>query len=214
MIFLPNGSTISIATGYAVVRTMSAITNATEAVATLAASHGVLANDIIEVTSGWAKLNSRVAQVKSVTTNDVTLKSINTTNTQLYPAGSGTGSVRVVSGWTQISQILDSSAAGGEQQFYTYQFLEDTDTERQLPTIRSARSISLTVADDPTLPHYAILDAADQDRLPRALRLSMPSGAVIYYNGYVSFNKTPTLTKNEAMALNVTFSLAAEPIRY
>ena len=214
MIFLPNGSTMSIATGYAAVRAMSAVTNATEAVATLAASHGVLANDIIEVNSGWAKLNSRVVQVKSVTTNDVTLKAVNTTNVQQYPAGSGAGNVRVVSGWTQITQILDSSAAGGEQQFYNYQFLEDTTDERQLPTIRSARSISFVLADDPTLPHYAVLDAADQDRLPRALRLAMPSGAFIYYNAYVSFNKTPTLTKNEAMALNVTFSLTSEPIRY
>ncbi len=214
MLYLPNGSVVAIASTYDALDDISAITNASEAVATLEASHGVLQGDIVEITSGWAKLNGRIARAKTVSTNDVTLEGINTTSTTNYPAGSGVGSVRVVSAWTQISQILESTAAGGEQQFYNYQFLEDTDSERQIPTIRSARSLQFTVADDATLPHYAILDAADQDRIPRALRLTMPSGAVVFYNGYVSFNKTPTLTKNEAMALVVTLSLSAEPTRY
>lgn len=210
---LPNGAVISIASSYGTSSAMSAITNASEAVATLAAAHGVVENDIIEITSGWSKLNGRIVRADSVSTNDVTLEDINTSSTTRYPAGSGTGSVREISAWTQISQVLESTSAGGEQQFTTYQFLED-DTERQIPTNKSAQSLTLSVADDPTLAHYSVLVAASDDRLPRAIRIQLPAGGVIYMNGYVTFNKTPTLTINEVMACQVTISLVAEPTRY
>lgn len=210
---LPNGSIISIASTYATAATMSVLSNASEAVATLSASHGVVENDILEITSGWSKLNGRIVRADSVATNDVTLEDINTSSTSRYPAGSGTGTVREITAWTQVSQVLESTSAGGEQQFTNYQFLED-DTERQIPTNKSAQSITLRVADDPTLAHYAILSAADEDRLPRAIRVQLPAGGVIYMNGYVTFNKTPTLTINEVMACQVTISLVAEPTRY
>lgn len=192
---------------------MTAISNATQAVATLEASHGVIANDIIVVTSGWSRLNGRVVRAESVSTNDVTLDDINTSSTTLYPAGSGAGSVKEVSGFTQVTQVLEFSTEGGEQQFVTYSFLED-DTERRIPTVKSAQGFNLVIGDDPTLPHYALLDAADQDRLPRVIKVQLPGGSVIYYNAYVTLNRTPTLTKNEVMGLRASFSLLADPTRY
>lgn len=210
---LPNGATVSIASTYGAVRVMSAISNAAEAVATLEASHGVVENDILEVTSGWSKLNGRIVRADSVATNDVTFEDINTTSTTRFPAGSGTGSVREISAWTQITQVLETGSSGGEQQFATYSFLED-DTERQLPTVKSAQSLTLTIGDDAALAHYAVLAAADEDRLPRAIRVALPSGSTLYYNCYVTLNKTPTLTKNEVMGLQVTLSLVADVTRY
>jgi hypothetical protein len=210
---IPNGAIWSIASTMGAQKTMSAITNATQGVATLEASHGVIANDILVVTSGWSKLNGRVVRAESVSTNDVTLDDINTSSTTNFPAGSGTGSVKEVTAWTQITQVLEASSSGGDQQFATYSFLEDN-TERQIPTVRSPISIALTVADDPSLAHYTVLAAADDDRLPRALRLQLPGGSIIYYNAYITMNKTPTTNKNEVMGLQVTFSLVAEPTRY
>ncbi|AKJ28841.1 phage tail protein [Caldimonas brevitalea] len=210
---LPNGATVSIASTYATLKNMTAITNAAQAVATLEASHGVAVSDILEVSSGWSKLNNRIVRASAVATNDVTFEGINTTSTSRYPAGSGTGSVRKITAWTQITQVLDSSTSGGEQQFTSYSFLED-DTERQIPTVKSAQSITFNVADDSTRPHYTVLVTADEDRIPRAIRVVLPTGAVLYYNAYVTFNKTPTLTKNEVMANQVTLSLVADPTRY
>lgn len=210
---LPNGSIISIASAYGAVKAMSALSNASEGVATLEASHGVVVGDVVEITSGWSKLNGRIARAKAVDTNDVTLEGINTSSTQLYPAGSGTGSVREVSTWQQITQVLRTTTDGGEQQFATYSFLED-DTERRIPTRKSAKGLTVNIADDATLPHYAVLDAADQARTPRAIRVQLPNGAVLYYNAYVSFNKTPTLTVDEVMALTATLSFVADETRY
>lgn len=210
---LPNGATIAIGSAYAAAATMSAITNATNAVATLSASHGFIVGDIGRIVSGWSQLNGQVARVSAVSVNDVTLEGINTLSTVRFPAGSGTGSLQEVTAFTQVTQVLDTGTSGGDQQFTPYSFLEDSN-ERQIPTNKSAQSFTLTIADDASLPHYAVLVAADDDRLPRAVRFLLPSGSPLYYQGYVTMNKTPTITKNQVMGLQVTVSLIANPVRY
>jgi len=210
---VPNGALVAIASGYGAVKTMSVLTNANPGVATLEASHGVATGDIIEVTSGWLRLTDKVVRAGTVATNDVPLEGINTTSTATYPAGSGTGSVREITGWTQLSQILSSSSSGGEQQFVEFQPLE-ADQQRRLPTVKSASGLTLMVADDPSLAGYALALVANDDRQPRAVRITLPGGALIFYNAYITLNKTPTLTVNEIMACEVTLSLKNEPVRY
>ena len=210
---LPNGATVSVGTTYATAKNMTAVSNANPAVATLEASHGIIVGDVFRVVSGWSKLSGRVPRASVVATNDVTMEGIDTTSTTTYPAGSGVGTVQEVTGWTQITQVLEAATSGGEQQFTTYSFLEDS-TERQIPTAKSAQSFTLTIADDSTLPHYAALLAADTDKLPRVIRLALPSGSKLYYQAFVTINPTPTITKNEVMGLQVTFSLIADPVRY
>src|SRR4051794_11554114 len=130
---LPNGAIVSIASGYGAAKNMSALTNATTAIGTLEASHGVIVGDFIEVTSGWSRLTDKVVRASVVSTNDVSLEGINTLLTSIYPAGSGTGTIREITGWTQLSQVLSSSSNGGEQQFLEYQFLE-SDAQKRIPT--------------------------------------------------------------------------------
>lgn len=210
---LPNGAIVAIASGYGASKTMSAVSNASTAVATLEASHGVLENDFIEVTSGWSRLNNRIIRAGGVATNDVDLDGINSTSTAIYPSGGGTGSVREITGWTQLTQILESSTSGGEQQFLEYQFLED-DAQKRIPTFKSASGLTFSVADDPSLAGYILAATANDDRLPRAVRVTLPSGSIILYNAYISLNPTPSLTVNSIMAVQVTLSLLNEPVRY
>lgn len=209
---LPNGAVVSIASAYAAPITVTAVSNANPAVAT-AEGHGLANGDIVEVTSGWSRLNSRIARVAGVTADTFQLEGINTTSTNLYPAGGGAGSVRKVSTWQQITQVLEFTTSGGEQQFVTYSFLEE-DVEHQIPTVKSASSFAMTIGDDAELPWYSILSDANDDRIPRAVSVVLPSGSAIFYNGYVTLNKTPTLTKNELMGLQSTVSLTSEPMRY
>jgi hypothetical protein len=211
---LPNGAVISIASGYGTLSTMSVVTNANPAVATLGASHGVSPGDIIEVTSGWSRLNGKIVKAGTVVTNDVQLLGINSTDTTKYPVGAGIGSIREISGWTQLSQILTSASSGGDQQFITYQFLED-DAEKRLPSNKAAAGLEFTIANDPTLAGYILAEAANDDRLPRAIRIVLPNAATIFYNAYISLNKTPTLNVNALMSNQVTLSLVNnEPVRY
>lgn len=210
---LPNGALIAIAASYGASKNMTALTNANPGVATLEVAHGVSTGDFLEVTSGWSRLTNKVVRAGTVATNDVPLEGQDTTLTSIYPAAGGTGTVREITGWTQLSQILSSSSSGGEQQFLEYQFLE-SDAQKRIPTFKSAAGISFTIADDPTQPGYQLASAANDDRLPRAVRVTLPNGSIILYNAYISLNKTPSLTVNELMAVEVTLSLLAEPVRY
>ncbi|MFV8603865.1 phage tail protein [Ralstonia pseudosolanacearum] len=210
---LPNGTTFAIAASYGPDKAFTAITNAKPAKLS-GVAHGFAKGAILEVSSGWSRLDGRVARADAVTADAFALDGIDTTDTGTYPAGTGIGSVRPVLSFQQISQVLQSAASGGDQQFYNYSFLEDTGDEKQIPTIRSARSYTLTIADDPTLAHYALLEAADEDREPRAVQMKLSGGSPIYFRAYVSFSKVPTTTKNEAMAITVTLSLTGEVTRY
>jgi hypothetical protein len=89
-----------------------------------------------------------------VATNDVTVEGLNTTSTANFPAGSGTGTIREVTAWTQITQILETGTEGGEQQFVTYSFLEDS-AEHQIPTVKTPTVFKFTIGDDASLAHYS-----------------------------------------------------------
>lgn len=209
---LPNGVLLALATAYAAADTVTAVSNANPAVATSTA-HGLSNGAYVEVTSGWSRLNNRVVRVANVTANTFELEGINTTDTEDYPAASGAGSVREITTFTQIAQILELTSSGGEQQFVTYSFLEQ-DFESQLPTQQSPMSMTMVIADDPTLAGYVALKAAAETRDLVALRATLPDGSKILYNGYVSFNETPTMTKNQIMGVTATFSLQGRPVRY
>lgn len=211
-ISLPNGALVHIASGYGSWKTMSAISNADPAIATLEASHGIIVGDIMEVDSGWSRLGDKIVRAASVSTNDVGLEGIDTTLTSIYAAGSGTGRVREITGWTQLDQILNSNSTGGEQQFLEYQFLE-SDGQRRIPTTKSAFGFTLSVGDDETKAGQILCQEANDDRLQRAVRITLPSGRKIFYNAYIS-KGLPSLTQNEIMACEVTFSLLNEPVRY
>ncbi|WP_052172314.1 phage tail protein, partial [Xanthomonas maliensis] len=208
---LPNGALIFIASGYAAASNITAASNASPSVAT--AANTLAAGDFVEVTSGWSRLTSKIVRVASPTSSQFAMEGIDATNTAIYPAGSGGGTFRKVSAWTQIAQILSSASDGGEQQFLTYQFLE-SDSEKRMPTVKSASGLTFGIADDPSLAGYQVLSAANDDRIPRAVRILLPSGSVLLYNAYVSLNKTPSLTVNQIMAVQATLSLLAEPVRY
>jgi len=209
---LPNGALISIASGYGTAVAISAITNANPAVATSTA-HGFANGDFVEVTSGWSRLTNKVVRISGVTANTFNLENVDATLTSIYPAASGAGTARKVTGYTQLSQILTSSSNGGEQQFLEYQFLE-SDAQKRIPTFKSAAGLTFSVADDATQAGYILAAVANDDRLPRAVKATLPSGGVISYNAFISVNKTPSLTVNELMAVECTMSLLAEPVRY
>jgi hypothetical protein len=209
---LPNGGTFAIASAYGSSITITALSNANPAVAT-ATAHGLSNGDIIEVSSGWAKLNNRPVRVVGVTANTFNLEGIDTTSTTAYPAAGGTGTVRKVNTFVQLAQILSTATSGGEQQFTTYQFLE-SDEASEIPTNKSPRRLTLSLADDPTLPGYIEAAKANEDRLQRVIRFSLPNGSVIYYNGYVSVNETPSTTQNELMAVELTLALQGRATRY
>lgn len=193
-------------------KTITAITKANPGVVS-STSHGFSNGDIVVMTSGWSNLNNRVVRVASSATNSFNLEGIDTTSTTLYPALGGAGTATQVTAWTQIAQIMGFSTSGGEQQFTTYSFLENN-FESQIPTYFSAMSMTIDIADDPSLAGYLALKAAAEARAQRALRIQMADGSALYYQGYVGFNETPSVSKGQVMTVKASFSLQSRPVRY
>ena len=211
-ISLPNGALVAIAATYGAAKTNTAVSNAAEAVMAMAAGHSFATGDIVEVTSGWSRLTDKVVRV-TVVADNATIDDYDTSSTSIYPALGGVGTAREILTWTQLSQILSSTSNGGDQQFLEYQLLE-ADAKKRIPSFKNPSGLSFLIADDPTLAGYILASAANDDRLQRAVRITLPSGSLLYYNAYISLNKTPTLTVNEIMACEVTLSLLNEPVRY
>ena len=209
---LPDGATVQIATTYGSAKTITAITNASEGVASSTA-HGLANGAFFELKTGWQRISERIWKVSGTAANALNITSADTTDVTRFPIGSSAGSLREITAWTQIPQILDFSTSGGEQQFWTGSFLED-DFERQLPTVTSAQTLTMGIGDDPTLPGYQALKLAGEKREIRALRLNLPDGSVILYNGFVSFNESPSVAKGAPMQVTATFSLQGRPVRY
>ena len=82
-----------------------------------------------------------------------------------------------------------------------------------MPGTFSAQSLSIGIADDPTLPGYIALKAASDARAIRAMRLSLRDGTNVLYNGYVSLNETPSTTKGQVMQVKASLALCSKPVR-
>jgi len=91
---LPNNIAFAVATAFAAAVSITAITNAAEAVASAANTFAV--GDFVEYTGGWSKANGRVFRVKLATGTTFTLEGLDTTDTSLFPAGAGVGTMPVV----------------------------------------------------------------------------------------------------------------------
>lgn len=208
---LPDGSKLFLGVEFAPAKQITAITNANPPVATCT-GHGYDDGDLIIVKSGWNGLNDRVFRVANSDTNTFELEGADTTNTTNFPAGSGVGSAQEIVQQQQIDQVLEFSMTGGEQQYVTYAFLEE-DFERNLPSVFSAQSIEVRVADDPTNAGFIALTALERQKLNRPLQLVLPNGSMLLYYGTVSFSSTPSVTKGEVMSCPMTLSLQGPPTR-
>lgn len=212
-ITLATGTQVAVASTYGSGFTITAITNANPAVATLSAAHGVIVGDFIEITSGWDLLNKRVVRISAVSTNDVTLEGINTSDTGRYPAGTGTGTGREITAWSSVTQVRSVSTSGGDLNFADITTLSDT-TQKQTPTTRSAQQIDFEFFDDPTLSWYATAQTASDSNAITAMRIIFPNGTRLLANGYLSLQKNPTIEVNAPLTARLGFSSVADLVRY
>lgn len=202
----PNGTVFSLGTTYGSDVAVTAISNASPAVASSTA-HGIADGSIL-LLSMPSRLDQRVFRLDTPLTNSFVLEGLDTTNTTIYPSGFGVGSVSVVTDFVPLSQITDSQTSGGEQQFYQWVYLEDG-RQRQRPTFKNARALQLTMDYDPALAWHAALLDADELNTEHVLRAALPSGAFLYYSVFVGFDGEPSFTINENQKTVASFSLAS-----
>lgn len=208
---LPNGSQVFVEkTRGSGAISVTKITNAADPVLTCASSHGLVKGDYVIITrSDWAKLINKVGRVKNVSTNNVTIEGFSTTDENVY-SGTGTGIIYKINDWIEVPCVQDLSQEGGEQQFYTYQCLAD-DREQQIPTYKSAVSMTYTFAHEYDNPIYPILRAADESGQVKVMRMYVPRAKEMrLWSGTLSFNEIPQTAVNEMETVSLTVSLKGD----
>ncbi|TRM51468.1 phage tail protein [Achromobacter sp. LC458] len=208
-----NGTRYAISTALAAAVPITAITNAKPAVASAATPPAD--ESILVLKSAWTNLNETVARSANADADSFELEGVDTTSTVLYPAAGGAGSFQAVTSWVELDQVRDVVMAGGDQQFFNYQYVEDpTSRQRQKPTFKNAMTMTVSLDYDPDKPWYAALIEADRLREPVVVRGVLPNGSTLFYYAYPSFNKVPVGQVNENLQNTAVFSLIADPIRY
>jgi hypothetical protein len=210
---VPTRTTFFIASAFGSTITTTAVSNAAEAVVT-AAAHGLSNGDIVEVTSGWGRLNKRAYRVKSVTTDNFTLEGADTSSTTFYPAGSGTGSVREVTTWTQIIQVMDPQSSGGEPRNVTYKYVE-SDVEGIINDGFAATSYTMSLdADAIGTVGYSALRTLTESQADTVLRMLPPAGGLLLQPCKVALNETVQMQDGQINRVPVQFSGTNRAVRY
>lgn len=205
---LPNGSQIFIEASRGTELSASAITNAAKPVFTMSDTDDLAKGDYVIVTeSSWGKLLDRVLRVSEVSSNSsATLEGIDTTDTNVFPTGA-TAKIAKISAWSEIPCVQDLAQDGGEQQYYTYQCLSD-DQEQQLPTYKSAVSLTYTFAHEYDNAIYPLLRKADENGEVTAMRMYVPKAKEMRcWAGVLSFNEIPQTAVNEMETVSLSCSL-------
>lgn len=209
----PSGTIHAVATVLAAAKTITAITNAAEAVVSSTA-HGYSNGDIILIYSGWGRLNFRAARVKSITTDAFTLEGIDTTNTDMYTPGGGAGLCRKVSTWVDLDRTLNHSSQGGESKTVPVKFLE-SDVEILLNDGVTAVQRSFEMdADMIGTPAYAACKSLSDSGADTVVRRRSKSGAVSLLPAKVLFNEEEFLNEGQVVTVKGSFNGQNKSTRY
>jgi len=216
MASLPTGARIAVATVLGAKKTISAISNAAEAVVT-SNGHDLQVGDIIVVYSGWGRLNGRVQRVKTVTdANSFVLegRTANTSNTNFYTPGGGAGSFVKANTWVDVVQILNNNTSGGEAKKVTYRYLEsDNDQEINDGFTPVSRTLEID-ADAIETPGYEALVELSENGADTIQRVTMRNGSKSYLACTVAFNEEVLMQDGQVNRVRADFSGKAKSTRF
>ena len=202
---VPTGSTFFIASAFAASKTTTIVTNASEAVVT-SAGHGYSNGDIVEMTSGWGRLNRRNFRIKSVATDTFVLEGADTSSTTFYPVGTGVGSVRKISTFTQITTTMNPQSTGGDPKTVTYKFIE-SDVEYSINDGFTATSYTLELdADSIGSAGYTALKTLTEVQTDTSLKIVTRNGALIFQPCTVALNEAIRMQDGQINRVNVSFN--------
>lgn len=213
MATLPSRTTLAIASAFAAAKTVSGISNAPEAVVSCTA-HGYSVGDIVQIYSGWGRLNRRAVRVKSVLTDSFVAEGIDTTNTDFYPNGSGGGTVRKVTTWQLISKYLNPQTSGGDPKNVTVRFMdEDTDTSLNDGFNATTESFDID-ADQFGTASYTALRTLTEVQSDTILKKTLKTGVQIFTPCTVALNENPKMADGQVMTNAVSINGNGRVTRY
>lgn len=202
---VPTGSNFYVASSFGPVKTVTAVSNAAEAAVT--ATHDFVVGDIVEMTSGWGRLNKRAFRVKSITgTTAFVLEGADTTSTSFFPPGTGTGTVRKVATFTQITTVMNPSSSGGDPKTVTYKFIE-SDVEYMINDGFSATSYTMELdADSIGSAGYTAMKNLTDVQTDTVLKIVMRSGSILLIPCTLALNESVSFSDGQINKVKAAFN--------
>lgn len=203
----PKGTITSLATVFGAAKTITAISNATEAVVTSTA-HGLTNGAIVMIKSGWGRLNFKAYRIKNVTTDNFTLEGADTSNTEFFTPGGGAGTAKAATTWIDLDKTFNWASSGGDPKTITQPFIEsEVDFVLNDGFNAVTRTFSMD-ADQIGAPGYMALRTLSQTGAETIVRQRAKTGAFSLIPATIAFNEEETLT--EGQIVSVTGSIIAQ----
>lgn len=209
-----NGAKYAFSTALAQAVAITGISNAFPAIASAATLPA--AGDVVLLQSNWSELNELATYARNPGAGSFTLAGVDTTDTGLYfPTESTPANYRVASAFVSLSQIRGIEQSGGDANAFNFSYIDDRGTrQRSKPTDDNPLSLVFTMDEDSTLPWFEALRIVSRKRQLVTMRERLPEGDVLLYTGYMSFNPSPSRTRNENRTVRATMSVNSEILRF
>lgn len=212
--FLAEGSKFLFSTTFASAVTVSSITNADPAVATTSTAHGYTMGDELLFTSGWEDATDTIWKAGTASGSSCALAGLDATDTQWYPTGGGSGSLRKVSNWIEIGQVLDVQSQGGGAKNVTIEPLSRRNPIL-MPSGFEASSLSFTLGYDPSTTAQAALMKISRNLNQRvAFKFLLAGGQTGYGYGTAQIGQMPNITKGSAVSVPLTLNFLGQFVGY
>jgi hypothetical protein len=197
---------------FAATKTVSGVTNANPAVATSTA-HGYSNGAELLFVSGWERASNTVFRAANVSTNALDLSGLNSSNTNLYGSGSGTGTLSLISSWIEIPQVLGISTSGGDAKNITVNPLKLVQGIL-LPNGFNPAQITLTIGSDESLSNWATLLDISRSNTLVAFKAVKGSGAASYGYGYFQMAEVDSQGAEQVDTVSAQFLSQGRVIKY
>jgi len=208
----PEGAQFLFSQTFASAKTVTALTNASPAVATSTA-HGYSGGSEILLASGWEDAGDSVYKTGAIDANSFNVTGLNSTDTNWFSAGSGIGSAQLISNWVAIPQVLTIATSGGDPRFTTISPLARRNS-MNVPTGFNATSITLTLGHDAANANYQTMLDISRSLKKVAFKMLLSGGATSYGYGYMAVSEIASLNVGQANTVTASFSLLGRSISY
>ena len=211
--YFPPGTKYFYSNTLASAKTVTAVTNASPAVAS-STSHGYTDADPVLFASGWQDADSTVFEVDQLTADTFSFLGLNATDTNVYASGSGGGSTQKVSTWVEIPQILTASTSGGGIKYGTISPLGSRQDTKQ-PIGFEAIDVDLKLGYDPSNATIQAMQALTRVSSKVALKLVLPGGGRVYGYGNIACSEFPEIGGKESpLQISVGIGFDGRAISY
>lgn len=208
--FTAVGAKFQFSVTFAAAVAVTSTTNADPAVATTATPHSMTEGDVFAAFfNGWEDANESVYRAGDGTTgSSLVIDGIDSADDVWFPAGvASAGSVRKVTDWIDIGQVLDYSPQGGGVKNISVNPINQR-RGINLPAGFEAESVTMTLGFDPKRYDQKAMDKITRNLSQKvAFRFVLSGGATVYAYGTLQKGSMPQLSSSDVakVSVNLTF---------